>query len=54
MLLAKKVDGTDEYYVLDVFKDGVNYAYGESNVKDTGTESVSMSDLIIYERWSKR
>ncbi len=54
MLLAKKVDGSDEYYVLDVFRDGVNYAYSGSTVTDVGTETVSMTDLIIYERWSKR
>ena len=54
MLLAKRVDGDDEYYVLDVFQDGKNYAYSGSTVKDTGTETVAMSDLIIYERWSKR
>ena len=54
MLLAKKDDGTDEYYVLDVFQDGVNYAYSGNTIKDVGTQSVSMSDLIIYERWSKR
>lgn len=54
MLLAKRVDGDDEYYVLDVFQDGKNYAYSGSGVKDVGTETVSMSDLIIYERWSKR
>lgn len=54
LLLAKKDDGTDEYYVLDVFQDGENYAYSGSGIKDKGTEAVSMSDLIIYERWSKR
>lgn len=54
LLNAKKSDGTDEYYVLDVFKDGKNYADSGSVVKDMGTETVSMSDLIIYERWSKR
>lgn len=54
LLLAKKDDGTDEYYVLDVFQDGANYAYSGNALKDKGTESVAMADLIIYERWSKR
>ncbi len=54
LLLAKKEKGTEEYYVLDVFHDGKNYAYSGNTVKDMGTETVSMSDLIIYERWSKR
>lgn len=54
MLLAKKTDGADEYYILDVFRDGVNYAYSGSTSEDKGTEEVSMADLIIYERWSKR
>ena len=54
LLLAKKEKSTEEYYVLDVFHDGKNYAYSGNTVKDMGTETVSMSDLIIYERWSKR
>lgn len=54
MLLAKKTDGADEHYVLDVFRDGVNYTYSGSAAEDKGTREVSMADLIIYERWSKR
>lgn len=55
MLNARKadVDGK-EYFVLDVFRDGVNYSDDTSAIKDIGTETISMSDLIIYERWSKR
>lgn len=54
MMLAKSTVGTDEYYVLNVFRDGVNYAYKDSTLKDLGTKEVQMSDLIVYERWSKK
>ena len=49
----KTKDGTD-YYVLDVFKDGANYANMPTSVTDHGTHEVSLSDLIVYEHWSKK
>lgn len=54
MLLAKKESGADVYYILDVFRDGVNYAYSGGTITDAGTQAVDLTDLIIYERWSKR
>ena len=46
-------DGKD-YYVLSIFWDGVNYAYDTNIVMDYGTKEVSIADLIVYERWSKK
>lgn len=44
----------NEYYVLDVFRDGVNALYGTRTVESLGSERVSMVDLIAYERWTKK
>lgn len=46
-------DGKD-YYVLSIFWDGVNYVYDTNTVMDYGTKEVSIADLIVYERWSKK
>lgn len=54
MLLAKATVSGKEYYILDVFQDGINYAYSENTIKDMGTKEVAMGDLIVYERWSKK
>lgn len=44
----------EEYRVLDVFRDGAGYAVAGSGFSGTQTEKVMLSDLIIYERWTKR
>lgn len=54
LLNAKKEIGGEQYYILDVFQDGQNYASLGSTTQDLGTQQVSMAGLIIYERWSKR
>lgn len=56
LLLINKDSGGMDYYVLDVFRDGVNQAHnsGGSLGIDVGTQQVVMSDLIVYERWSKQ
>lgn len=44
----------EEYRVRDMFRDGIGYAIAGGGLSDTQTEKVMLSDLIIYERWSKR
>lgn len=51
--MTSTVNG-NEYYVLDVFRDGVNELYGTRTVESLGSERVSMADLINYERWTKK
>ena len=54
LLRAKgEKDGT-EYFVLDVFRDVKNYAGTTTAATDYGTVEVDLSELIIYERWSKQ
>lgn len=50
---ASRKIGDKEYRVYDVFRDGAGYAIGQSGV-GAQSEKVMLSDLIIYERWSKR
>lgn len=52
-ILDAEVDiGTNKYYVIDAFRDGINY---KSNTNaGASTESVALTDLIVYEKWSKR
>lgn len=52
LLMAKDANG--KFYALDVFRDGVNYADSANKLMDYGTKEVSLSDLIVYERWSKK
>lgn len=52
LMMAK--DGSGRFYVLDVFRDGINYANSANKMMDYGTKEVSMADLIVYERWSKK
>lgn len=54
LLQAKKEKDGTQYYVLDVFRDGKNYAESTSTFTDKGTMEVDLSELIIYERWSKQ
>ena len=44
----------DAYYLMNVFVDGLNYAYSGNVAYDEGTSRVSMVDLISYERWLKK
>lgn len=54
LLQAKgEKDGT-EYFVLDVFRDGKNFAGTTIASADYGTQEVDLAELIIYERWSKQ
>lgn len=46
-------ENKDEY-VLGIFWDGVSYAYQTNVTMDYGTQEISIADLIVYERWSKR
>ena len=43
-----------DYYVLGIFRDGASYAYNTGVGADDGTKEVSIEDLIVYERWSKK
>ncbi len=56
MLNAHKTSTVNgnEYYVLDVFRDGVNTLYGMGSTEGPGSERVFMADLITYERWTKK
>ena len=56
-ILRTKIDELSagkDYYLLNIFKDGVNYIYNGNTSGDMGTDRVSMVDLISYERWSKK
>lgn len=44
----------DYYYLMNVFTDGISYAYSGNAAYDKGTARVSMADLISYERWTKK
>ena len=53
--LSPPEDGyTDDYYLMNVFVDGLSYAYSGNVAYDEGTSRVSMVDLISYERWVKK
>lgn len=52
LMMAK--DDSSKYYALNVFRDGVNYANSGNKMMDYGTMEVSLADLIVYERWSKK
>lgn len=41
------------YYVIDLFRDGVNYK-SSNGTAGAVTEQVSLKDLIVYEQWSKK
>lgn len=45
--------GEEEYHVLDVFRGGSGYSIDVSGL-NTQSDKVMLSDLIIYERWTKR
>lgn len=51
---ANRVEGDKTYIVLDVFRDGVNYAFTTGTLRDVGTREVNLADLIRYENWSKK
>ena len=55
LMMAYKTagDGT-VYYVYEVFKDGAGYINNIGMAVDKGTEDVNLSELIVYERWSKQ
>ncbi len=55
ILLAEKEasDGT-EYYVFNVFNDGKNYTSVNSDLATDSDNAIAMSELIVYERWSKK
>lgn len=58
-ILRTKVDelspeGDPTYYLMNVFADGLSYAYSGNVAYDAGTSRVSMVDLISYERWTKK
>lgn len=56
-ILRTKIDELSagkDYYLLNIFKDGVNYIYNGNTSGDMGTDRVSMVDLISYERWGKK
>ncbi len=53
MANATAGDGTG-YYVYEVFKDGTGYVSNIGLTVDKGTEDIDISELIVYERWSKR
>lgn len=54
LMLSKATRSGTDYYVLDVFRDGKNYAFSSGAAMDVGTRQVDLGDLIRYERWSKR
>lgn len=54
LMLSKETKESKDYYVLDVFRDGKNYAFSSGTAKDLGTRQVDLADLIRYERWSKK
>lgn len=57
-ILRTKIDElstTDrDYYLLNIFNDGVNYVNSGNTSTDMGTQQVSFVDLITYEKWSKK
>lgn len=56
-ILRTKIDelsDPNEYYLMNVFVDGLSYAYSGNVAYDEGTSRVSLVDLISYERWIKK
>lgn len=56
-ILRTKIDDLsdpDDYYLMNVFVDGLSYAYSGNVAYDEGTSRVSLVDLISYERWIKK
>ena len=62
-ILLTKVDELTEtqangeevyYYLTNIFADGTSYAYSGNAAFDAGSSRVSMTDLISYERWTKK
>lgn len=47
-------EGSDAYYLMNIFTDGINYAASGNTSIDEGTSRVSLVDLISYERWLKK
>ncbi|MCH5248538.1 MAG: hypothetical protein J1E98_01330 [Lachnospiraceae bacterium] len=54
LLSAETNIGGTKYYVMDVFRDGVNYHAGMPSSGGTSTETVALKDLIVYEQWIKK
>lgn len=55
LMMANATSGDDtQYYVYEVFKDGTGYVSNMGLAVDKGTEDVNLSELIVYERWSKQ
>ena len=44
----------NDYYLMNVFSDGLNYAYSGNVAFEEQSARVSMVDLISYERWTKK
>lgn len=56
-ILSTKIDAlstVQDYYLLNIFTDGVSYVTSGNASTDMGTEQVSFVDLITYENWSKK
>lgn len=56
-ILRTKIDELSvgrDYYLLNIFTDGINYVNSGNVSSDTGTERVSFVELISYEKWSKK
>lgn len=56
-ILSTKIDALSvahDYYLLNIFNDGVSYVTSGNASTDMGTEQVSFADLITYENWSKK
>lgn len=48
-----EIDG-NKYYVIDAFRDGINYKSNSGSASGDATKTVALTDLIVYEQWSKR
>lgn len=47
--------GSNKYYVIDSFRDGINYKSSTpSSSGGDATTQVALRDLIVYEQWTKR
>ncbi len=56
-ILRTKIDElsvSHDYYLLNIFSDGVSYVTSGNASTDMGTEQVAYVDLITYENWSKK
>lgn len=51
---SKREVGDDTWFLLDLFRDGVNYSFTTGTMQDVGTREVNLADLIRYENWSKK